>query len=140
VPEVSRELITSNRFTISDIVRTGREQNERVQQLEARANRLLICDTDLITTQIYSRIYLGVVPEILFELEREITYDRYFLFDIDVRWVADGLRDLNDRRVEVFHMFKDELVKRNIDYFLVSGGYENREQTVRQEIDRILAS
>src|SRR5688572_13579525 len=91
VPEVARELITSNNFTLKDIITIGRAQTERVLRLKRQANKFLFCDSDLITTQIYAKHYLDTVPSVLYELEEMVTYDHYFLFDIDVPWVADGL-------------------------------------------------
>jgi len=138
VPEVARELITSNDFTLADIIRIGQAQTDRVIQKTKTANKILFCDTDLITTQIYSRHYLHEVPPILFELEKQVTYDLYFLFDVDVPWVADGMRDLKDSRTEMLGVFRSELVKRKIDYKLVTGTYQQREQFVRAEIDKLL--
>jgi HTH-type transcriptional repressor of NAD biosynthesis genes len=138
VPEVAKELITSNNFSLADIIAIGKEQVARMKRKEQTAGKVLICDTDLITTQIYSKVYLGLVPEILYELEKEISFDRYFLFDIDVPWVADGLRDLGEKRQEMYEMFKDELVKRKIPFVPVSGSYDNREAIVRKEIDMLL--
>lgn len=99
---------------------------------------MLICDTDLITTQIYSKHYLGIVPEVLYELESLIRYDRYFLFDIDVPWVADGLRDLQNQREQMHSIFKNELEIRKIDYVLVRGNWDARYQIVVSEINRLL--
>jgi HTH-type transcriptional regulator, transcriptional repressor of NAD biosynthesis genes len=138
VPEVAKEFITSNDFTIEDIIRIGREQVTRTRLKEKTANKILICDTDLITTQIYSRVYLGDVPDILFDLEQEVSYDQYFLFDIDVPWVPDGMRDLSHRRQEMYNAFRNELIKRNIPFIPVAGNYEQRERIVRNEIDRLI--
>ncbi len=138
VPEVAREIVSSNDFTADDIIKIGYAQTERVLLKSKTANRILFCDTDLITTQIYCRHYLGEVPSILYELENQITYDQYFLFDIDVPWVADGMRDLGERRVELFNVFKSELEKRNIAYKLVTGSYQQREHFIRSEIDKLL--
>lgn len=140
VPEVARELVTSNSFSIDDIVRIGHAQTQRVIDNVKTAHKILFCDTDLITTQIYSRHYLGVVPDVLRELEKRITYDMYFLFDTDVPWVNDGLRDLGDRRREMFEIFKSELEKRNISYVLVQGDYSQREKIIREHIDRFIIS
>jgi HTH-type transcriptional regulator, transcriptional repressor of NAD biosynthesis genes len=137
VPEVARELITSNDFTIDDIIRIGHAQTQRVKEKLKTANKFLFCDTDLITTQIYSKKYLGVVPEILFELEREIHYDKYFLFDIDVPWVADGLRDLDNQRKEMLEIFENELTKRNIQFIRVKGDWKEREKTIKSELDSL---
>ena len=140
VPEVAREIITSNDFNREDIVMIGRAQVERTFSKARKANEILFCDTDLITTEIYSRYYLGVVPPILYELENMIEYDMYFLFDIDVPWVNDGLRDLGDEqvRVKMFNTFKEELDRRNIVYVSVYGSWEEREQIVNHELKNLL--
>jgi HTH-type transcriptional regulator, transcriptional repressor of NAD biosynthesis genes len=139
VPEVAREIVSSNDFTVDDIIRIAKTQNERVIEKSKSANKLLFCDTDLITTQIYCRHYLKTVPRILFELENEINYDHYFLFDIDVPWVADHLRDLGDRRKEMFQTFEVELNKRGLQYQLITGNWKDREQLVVSKINSILA-
>lgn len=139
VPEVAREFITSNDFKREDIIVIGRAQTERIFQKARTANKILFCDTDLITTQIYSRQYLKVVPPILYELEKMVEYDRYFLFDIDVPWVSDGLRDLGDEKIrEEMHMiFKQELERRNIPYIKVQGDWEEREKIIVREISKL---
>lgn len=130
VPEVARELVTSNKFNREDIIAIGREQTIRVFDKMKSANKFLFCDTDLITTQIYSRHYLKVVPPILYQFESMISYDHYFLFDIDMPWVDDGLRDLGNKRAEMFDFFKSELEKRNISYTLVTGPWAAREEII----------
>jgi HTH-type transcriptional repressor of NAD biosynthesis genes len=140
VPEVARELISSNEFTVKDILRIGYAQTKRVIDKTRIANKILFCDTDVITTEIYSQHYLKTVPEELYELENVIKYDQYFLFDIDVEWVQDGLRDLGERRVEMYQVFKNELDEREIPYLKISGSYAQRETYLRSVIDKILNS
>jgi HTH-type transcriptional repressor of NAD biosynthesis genes len=135
VPEVAKDIITSNVFTLDDIIRIGYGQTERVKEKLKSANKILFCDTDVITTEVYSRKYLGTVPEILFELEKEIQYHLYFLFDIDVPWVPDGIRDLNNQREEMMGIFKAELMKRKIPFILVKGNWAEREAIIKKTID-----
>lgn len=139
VPEVAKEFITSNQFTVDDIIRIGHAQQERVQQKTAVANKILFCDTDLITTEIYSDVYLNTVPPVLKLLESKTSYHQYFLFDISVLWVADGLRDLGGKRSEMFQRFRSELDQRSIPFILLSGTYEDRENRVIQFVDSLLA-
>jgi HTH-type transcriptional repressor of NAD biosynthesis genes len=138
VPEVARELIISNDFTVDDIVKIGYAQFERVEEKTKTANKILFCDTDAITTEIYARHYLHVIPDILFELEKKIQYDIYFLMDIDVEWVADGLRDLGSEREKMFSVFREELQLRKINYLLVKGDYQEREKFVSSVVDELL--
>jgi HTH-type transcriptional repressor of NAD biosynthesis genes len=138
VPEVAREIISSNEFTVDDIIRIGHAQTQRIKDKLKTANKILFCDTDLITTQIYSRKYLNVIPEILSELEKEVKYDKYFFFDIDVPWVSDGLRDLGNQRESMTQIFEEELLKRNIVPIRVNGSWSEREEIIRKEIDKLL--
>ena len=140
VPEVSREILDSNTFTTEDIIRVGRAQTERILELEKKVSRLLICDTDILTTRIYSEHYLGTYPPVLDELEKLVTFDRYFLFDIDVPWVADGLRDLGDRRDYMMQLFRDALIRRNITPVTVRGTYAERAEMVDRSLRALLAS
>ena len=138
VPEVARDLITSNDLTPDDYVRIGEAQTAAVKNAIPLANKLVICDTDLITTELYAEIYLDEVPPVLYELEQEITYDRHFLLNVDVPWIADGLRDLGHRRQEIYRMFEEALIGRGINYVDVSGSWEERRTIVTGEIDRLL--
>jgi HTH-type transcriptional repressor of NAD biosynthesis genes len=140
VPEVAREHIISNGFNREDIIMIGRAQTERIFQKVRKVNKILFCDTDLITTQIYSRQYLKVVPPVLYELEKMVEYDLYFLFDIDVPWVSDGLRDLGDnkKREEMYEIFKNELDRRNIRYIKIQGDWDEREKTIVTELTKLM--
>lgn len=138
VPEVAREMIVTNDFTVDDIIRIGKAQTERVLEYTKHANKLLFCDTDVIVTQIYSRHYLGVVPEILFDLEKQVRYEKYFFFDIDTPWAEDGLRDLGHRREEMRNIFLNELVKRKIEPVFVRGSFEERDQIIIKAIGSLL--
>lgn len=130
VPEVAREMLVTNDFSIDDIIRIGKEQTARVHEKVKTANKILFCDTDLITTQIYAQHYLGVIPQILFDLEKKVNYDIYFFMDIDTEWIADGLRDLGHRRQEMFDLFKKALHDRNIPYIFLTGDREKKERIV----------
>jgi len=138
VPEVAREMSLNNdTLTAEDIIRVGEAQTARILEKKKTANQLLFCDTDLITTQIYSRIYLGVVPPALYELEKQTAYDRYFFFDIDCPWTDDGMRDLGHRREEVKNMFLEELRKRKIPFIWVRGNWKEREEIILKELEKL---
>jgi HTH-type transcriptional regulator, transcriptional repressor of NAD biosynthesis genes len=140
VQEVARELVFDSHFTVEDSIKIGYAQTAAVQKATQTAaeagHKFMICDTDVITTQLYAQIYLNEIPPILYELEKQVQYDHYFLFDIDVPWVADGLRDLGHRRQEIFTLFKNALDDRQIPYTLVSGDWKARWKTVTEEVGR----
>jgi HTH-type transcriptional repressor of NAD biosynthesis genes len=138
VPEVAREMLITNDFSVDDIIRIGHAHYERIQEKVKTANKFLMCDTDAITTQIYSDYYLGTVPPVLIELENKVHYDHYFLFDIDVPWIDDGLRDLGHLRKEMFIIFREALEKRRIKYTLVAGDWQQRNNKVKNVLNKFL--
>jgi len=137
VPEVAREFLKTNDFSMDDIIRIGIAHDQRVRERCETANKLLFCDTDVITTQIYAQHYLGAVPPILYEIEKETTYALYFLLDIDVEWVPDGLRDLGHMREAMLYRFREELERRNIPFIFIHGDHDKREQRMKKLIDKL---
>jgi HTH-type transcriptional repressor of NAD biosynthesis genes len=138
VPEATRNILQSNDFGEAEIIAIGHLQHHYIQEKLKSANKLLFCDTDAITTAIYSQHYLGRVPPVIAELEKKTIYDHYFLFDIDAPWIADSLRDQGHRRKEMMKIFEQELIKRNITYTIISGNYLEREQKLINCIDEII--
>jgi HTH-type transcriptional repressor of NAD biosynthesis genes len=140
VPEAARTVLPSNDFGESEIITIGHLQHQYITEKLKTANKLLFCDTDAITTAIYSQHYLGSVPPVILELEKKTMYDHYFLLDVDTPWIADPLRDQGHRRKEMMEIFEQELIKRNIEFTLISGGYKEREQKVIDCINKMIGT
>ena len=105
-----------------------------------KADRLLICDTDLLETMVYSEeFYGGDVDPKLEKAAVQNSYDLYLLTYIDTPWVADYLRDRPHLRLEMFKAFENALKKYNKPYILVSGSKKERLKTAIDAIDKILA-
>ncbi|SDC64184.1 AAA family ATPase [Niabella drilacis] len=140
VPEAARDLLASNEFSAADIVAIGQLQHQYIQEQSQKASRLLFCDTDAVTTAIYSRLYLNHVPPEIYELEKRTRYDLHLLLDIDTPWVADPLRDQGHRREEMLLLFEQALQERQLPYIKISGSYPEREIRVKSIIDQLLRS
>ena len=110
-------------------------ENERLR----KANKLLICDTDLLQTKVYSEVYYNGYcdPKIAFHAIRN-TYDLYFLCAADIPWVPDDLRDKPNERDQMFSAFKNELEKQNLPYVLLKGSHQNRMDIATKHIDALL--
>ena len=79
-------------------------------RLSKRADKVLICDTDLLETKVYSSSYYGgFVDPILEKAATENTYNLYLLTYIDTPWEADDLRDRPEQRLEMFEAFQKAL-------------------------------
>lgn len=122
-----------------DILPIANGQIALENRLAKRADKILICDTDLLETKVYSEEYYGgFVDPLLEEAAVENSYDLYFLTYIDTPWVEDDLRDRPDQRLEMFNAFKNALKKYNRPYVLLKGDKETRLKTAVTAIDRIL--
>jgi len=109
-------------------------------RLSKKATDLLICDTDLLETKVYSEAYyIGYCDPMLEKYAIENTYDLYFLTYIDVPWEADDLRDKPLAREEMFAYFKETLDKYQRPYVLLKGDKKIRLATAVAKIDALLA-
>lgn len=97
-------------------------ENKAVQ----KANELIFLDTNLTVTETYSDIYYGYTEQWLQELVDNLTYDLYFLTQVDVPWEADDLRDSPDNRDTTFEIFKQKLVDKNKAFVVLSGSFDER--------------
>ncbi|MBT8318486.1 MAG: ATP-binding protein [Lutibacter sp.] len=125
----------------SDLLPIARGQMELENRLATKADKILICDTDLLETKVYSEEYYGgfVSPE-LEEAAINNSYDLYLLTYIDTPWEEDDLRDRPDQRLEMFNAFENALIKYNRPYILLKGDKKVRLNIAIKEIDKILES
>jgi HTH-type transcriptional regulator, transcriptional repressor of NAD biosynthesis genes len=139
VPEFARGYLDEKGawVELQDIEKIAEGQLAGEDHSARLANRLLICDTDLITTCIYSRHYFGECPKAV-ELKADAReYDLYLLLDIDVPFVADWQRPDADKREEFFITFRNELERRGRRYQLISGSYDERLARAIKAIDEL---
>lgn len=124
----------------SDLIRIAVGQMALENKLAKKADRVLICDTDLLETKVYSEEYYGglVHPE-LDEYAVKNQYDLYLLTNIDTPWEADDLRDRPDQREQMFRAFENALIKYRRPYIKLSGSIKQRMEIATGAIDRILA-
>ena len=123
----------------SDMIPIAIGQMELENELALKADRLLICDTDLLETKVYSEeFYDGFVDKKLEEAALNNTYDLYLLTYIDTPWEADDLRDRPEQRKEMFKAFENTLKKYNRSYVLLKGDMKARLHIAIDAIDKIL--
>jgi HTH-type transcriptional repressor of NAD biosynthesis genes len=139
VPEFARNYLDEKGawVELSDIAKIAEGQIASEESLARQANRLLICDTELITTCVYSRHYFGECPAEVEQKADQRQYDLYLLLDIDVPFVADWQRPDANSREEFFDTFRGELERRGHRYTVISGSYEERFAQAVKAIDAI---
>ena len=102
------------------------------------ADKILICDTDLIVTQVWSEIYFKDCEDWIKKVNTEKKYDLFLLLDIDVPWIDDGTREFPNLREWHFNRLKEELEIRGFNFIVISGSYEERYMKAIAEIEKIM--
>lgn len=145
VPEFARDYLQNKWNTerktceISDMLPIALGQMQLENDLAKKADRVLICDTDLLETKVYSeKFYDGYVDEALHEATLVNTYDLYLLTYIDTPWEADDLRDRPDQRLEMFQAFEKALIENHKNYILLKGDKKIRLERATKAIDQLL--
>ena len=85
-------------------------------------------DTDLVSTVVYARHYYGSCPPWIETAAWNRLGDLYLLCDIDVPWIADGVRDVPHQRAHMHALFAEELASLGARVVTVRGSWEERFQ------------
>ncbi len=145
VPEYAREYLqkkwNEERETCEpeDLLPIAEGQMKLENELAKQTNSVLICDTDLLETKVYSEAYYqGSCDPMLEKFSIENTYNLYFLTYIDIPWKKDDLRDRPEHRKDMFDAFHNELIKHNRPFVLLKGDKEERLKIAIEEINKLL--
>jgi NadR type nicotinamide-nucleotide adenylyltransferase len=141
VPEYARTLLETKLGDLGpdDIPLIARGQMAAEDALARNARGLLVCDTDVLTTTIWSDVLYGSCPSWIREVADRRTYDQYLLLDVDVPWVADVARYLPDNRGPFFARCRSDLERRQRPYVIVRGNWEERYEIARLAVERLLS-
>ncbi len=122
--------VANNDFSVepSDLVGLVVGQMAFEKNLEPFAKNYMFLDTSVLTLKIYWDLYFGFSPKWLHELIDRHVYPLYLLTYPDTPWVADGMRDLPNKRFELFELFRAELQKRQVYFYEIQGLAEQRLQ------------
>jgi NadR type nicotinamide-nucleotide adenylyltransferase len=104
----------------------------------ARASRLVVQDTDLLSTVVYCEHYFGACPEWVRDAAAARRPDLYLLMEIDVPWIADGVRDRGERREELQQLFRNAVAASETAVAVVRGSWGERLQRAVDSIDELL--
>lgn len=145
VPEYAREYLQNKwnnerkTCTQSDLLPIAKGQMKLENDLAQKTDSVLICDTDLLETKVYSEeYYKGICDPLLEKYATENTYDLYLLTYIDTPWEEDDLRDKPNKREEMFLAFEASLKENNRPFILLKGSKRERLQKAIEVIDSLL--
>ena len=145
VPEFAREYLQEKwnkeqrTCEAHDLIPIAEGQIRLENYWTEKANKLLICDTDLLETKVYSEAYyLGYCDPVLETYALQNTYNLYLLTSIDIPWEKDDLRDKPNERERMFLYFKETLEKYDRNFVILKGNKENRLALAIKFIDKLL--
>jgi NadR type nicotinamide-nucleotide adenylyltransferase len=124
VPEFGRaytEGRDARQLSLDDFEAIARGQLLWEDDAAARANRVLICDTELHTTCTWSDLIVGSRPSWLTAAAVERRYDLMLLLDDDLPWIDVGTRVLASRRREHLDLIRRELVAAHRNFVVIRG-------------------
>ena len=137
VPEYGRLYceIFGNECDLEDLRAIRRGHDLLAAAGRRKAGQLLVFDTDAVMTAVWADVLLGARPADLDRIDDPA--DLYLLCDIDVPFVADGIRYFPDEatRARMFAQTRLELEHRGLPFVTITG---SRYVRLRTAIDAIL--
>lgn len=129
-------------LALEDMLPVAREQWRREDEAARRAPRLVVCDTEALTTMLWSDLLYGTCPD---ELRRGAeqrcrNYALYLLLDIDVPFAPDPQRCFPDPadREKAMRVWRGALERRHLPYVLIQGDWPARERAAIAAVNAAL--
>ena len=133
----------AGRITAQDLDAIGRGQMANEERAAAAADRVVFCDTELITCTLWNDLlFPGACPAWVRQQaeERARRFALYLLCDADVEFVADPQRCFPDAsaRKEANLNWRHALVARGLTFVEIRGGWPERERTAITAVEKVL--
>lgn len=141
VPEYARAYLNklNHPYEVSDLTKIAHGQVRLEDEWMQDANRVLICDTNLIVIKVWSEFkYNSLDPEILRLIQRR-HYDLILLTNIDVPWEVDPLREQPEKREHFMDVFRKETAASGVPVVEISGDRETRRAKAVEAIQQLLS-
>jgi NadR type nicotinamide-nucleotide adenylyltransferase len=145
-PEHAREYVEQHGAALAfddvEPIARGQQAGEDAAAVRAELEdaRLVLLDTDQVSTMIYSRHYYDDCPAWVEAAAVRRLADLYLLHDVDVEWVSDGhQREQPERREELFVRFKLTLELLDARVAAIAGDWQERRSRAIAAIDGLLA-
>jgi nicotinamide riboside kinase len=129
-------------LTLEDMLPVAHEQWRREDAAAAGATGPVICDTDALTTMLWSDLLYGACPD---ELRRGAekrcrNYALYLLLDIDTPFAPDPQRCFPDPadREKCMRIWRGALERRRLPFVDIRGDWAARERIAVEALERIL--
>lgn len=121
-------------YVEADLIKIAHGQLRMEDEWTTDANKILVCDTNLIVIKVWSEFKFGRCDKIILDLIEERKYDLYLLTNIDVPWIADPLREHPDRREELYDIYLNEMKAQPVPFVEIKGKEQERVERAMEAI------
>lgn len=150
VPEYGREYcekmqaagvdLWTYKWRSEEFIEIAHRQQEMEDSLAREADRLLICDTDVLSTGIWHERYMGFRSSEVEAIAASRRHDLYLLTDCDLPFIQDGLRDGETIRQWMTGRFEQVLTETGQRWVKIRGLGRQRLDAAVAEVGKLLAS
>lgn len=140
VPEYARDYIANLKtpYNKQDVENIAKGQLKSIKDIERQADKLLICDTELIVIKIWMEVKYGNCPEWIRNEVQKQDFDLYLLCYPDIPWTYDEQREHPNLREYLFDLYEKELQKNNFNYYIIKGNKEERISKAYEKISILI--
>ena len=126
VPEIGRNytesiLTTNYEWFDADFYRIGRLQQAYENEMAARSNGVIVCDTNAVATELWQRRYMGRTTSEMRRIAAKDKADLYVITGDEIPFVQDGIRDGEHLRHRMHRWFIAHIKKTGVPYIVVTG-------------------
>jgi nicotinamide riboside kinase/uncharacterized protein (DUF433 family) len=121
-------------WTTADFVEIATRQNQLEDIVARRAERILFCDTDAMTTGIWHVEYLGRRDAAVEALGAGRHYDLSLLLEPDITWLQDGNRNSDMARRRQQAALEERLAELGQTAVAIGGDIEERLETAQRAV------
>jgi NadR type nicotinamide-nucleotide adenylyltransferase len=141
-PEYARGYIDqlSRPYEQHDLLEIAAGQLALERQLAAKANNILICDTDLYVVKVWSEHKYGDCDARILNHIAQQQCDLYLLTYIDLPWEEDPQREYPDpeMRTYFYNVYRDIVMQSGTAWTDIRGSYEEREAHAIAAVQQLL--
>ena len=122
-----------------DLIVIVKEQVNLENELSSKANKIILLDTNIITTINWSLTHFdGYCDPWIIKQAEFLKYHHYLITNIDIPWVKDDLRDRPNERESMLSSLINQHDIRGLKYSIISGDRSKRLDNAIDIINNIL--
>lgn len=140
VPEYARAYLDKlhHPYDATDLTKIAHGQVRLEDEWLGEANRVLICDTNLMVIKVWSEFKYGTCDPTILQLMETRHYDLVLLTNIDLPWENDPQREHPDKREHFMNIYRKESAASGIPVVEISGERDQRRAHALEAIQTLL--